>query len=243
MVSRVLQRAIRWSSLVLLWPAGACQQQPKALPSDALIAIRLAEPVVVDGSLSDPGWRAAPPQPLRRSDGGANARQATTVRLAWTDQELLLAFQCQDQDIHTRFEKRDDPLYLEEAIEVFLDTDGDRRDYMEFEVSPAGVLFDAAFTARRQGMDLGFNPRSRVAVEVDGTLARRDDRDQGWSVELAIPFADMRGGGRRPPKPGDCWRANLFRLDKSQGADEASSWRPTRGDFHDLDAFGALCFR
>jgi hypothetical protein len=91
-------------------------------------------------------------------------------------------------------------------------------------------------------MDLGFDPASRVAVRVDGSLNRTGDRDRGWSVELVLPFDQLVGRGRLPPHAGDCWRANFFRLDKSRSGDEASSWRPTRGDFHDLDAFGRLCF-
>lgn len=196
----------------------------------------------MDGRLDEAVWQTAARCVLRRSDGRAPARQPTRVSAAWTAEALVLGFECRDDDISDPYRKRDDPLYLHEAVEVFLDPDGDRRDYVELEVSPAGTRFDASFQARRQGMDRNFDPASRVAAWVDGSLNRPGDRDRGWSVELVLPFDQLVGRGRRPPPAGDCWRANFFRLDKSRSGDEASSWRPTRGDFHDLDAFGRLCF-
>ncbi len=214
----------------------------RSVQSDALLVAPWTGPLVMDGRLEEAGWKAAGKVALRRSDGRAEARQSTFAYAAWNPHELLLAFHCTDDDIFSPYRKRDDPLYLQEAVEVFLDPDSDQGDYMEFEVSPRGVLFDAAFTARRQGMDLTFNPTSRVAVAVGGTLDQRGDVDQAWSVELAIPFSEMTGRGRRPPVAGDCWRANFFRLDKSARGGEASAWRPTAGDFHDLGAFGRLCF-
>jgi Carbohydrate family 9 binding domain-like len=218
-----------------------CPSQ-RSSPTDALLAAPWTGPLVMDGRLEEAGWKTAGKITLRRSDGRAEVRQPTYAYAAWNPDELLLAFHCTDDDIRSTYRKRDDPLYMQEAVEVFLDPDGDQRDYMEFEVSPGGVRFDASFTGRRQGMDLAFNPDSRVAVAVGGTLDRRGDEDQAWSVEMAIPFVEMTGRGRRPPKAGDCWRANFFRLDKSAKGGEASAWRPTAGDFHDLGAFGPLCF-
>lgn len=199
--------------------------------------------ITVDGVLDEPAWRlAGATGRLRRFDGKADARQATEAWLCWDDQALYLAFRCADRDVFSTYTRRDQPLYLQEAVEIFLDPDGDRRDYMEIEASPAGVLFDATFTSRRQGMDPGFDPAIRVGTTVDGTLNQRADRDRAWNAELAIPFDGMTGTGGRPPREGDCWRLNLFRLDKSAGRQEASALGPTSGDFHDLGAFVPACF-
>lgn len=214
----------------------------KNIPSGALVLTPWHGELSLDGNLDEPAWKSAAQATLRRSDGRSDARQMTVVMLAYDKTRLIIGCQCEDEDIFSPYKKRDDPLYLQEAVEMFFDPDGDEGDYMEFEVSPAGVLFDASFTARRQGMDLGFNPASEVGVKVTGTLNNRKDKDKSWDVELAIPFSQMVGRGRRPPKPGDCWRANFFRLDKTRTWSEASSWRRTSGDFHDLAAFGQICF-
>src|SRR5262249_33658712 len=47
-----------------------------------------------------------------------------------------------------------------------------------------------------------------------------------------------------PPKLGDMWRVNFFRLDMPSGRpQQGSSWSPPLvGDFHALDKFGELYF-
>ena len=52
------------------------------------------------------------------------------------------------------------------------------------------------------------------AVHLDGTLNDPGDRDLGWSVELAIPWAAFADGGRTavPPPPGSRWRVNFSRV-------------------------------
>jgi len=155
---------------------------------------------------------------------------------------LFVAFQCEDPDMSGKYRKRDEPLYMDEVVEVFLDVDADRQDYVEIEVSPRNVLFDASFGARRQGMELGFNPRLVSAVRVAGTIDDDSDRDSGYTVELEIPFQELRGQGRLPPEPGDVWQVNFFRIDKSFGREEASMLSPALGDFHNLDAFVAMRF-
>jgi hypothetical protein len=87
-------------------------------------------------------------------------------------------------------------------------------------------------------------------VTVDGTLNKRDDKDRGWTVEVALPLEDVKGMDtsaalpRLPPKPGDVWRINMFRLDQPEGKpQEASAWSPPLvGDFHALGRFGELVF-
>jgi hypothetical protein len=60
---------------------------------------------------------------------------------------------------------------------------------------------------------------------------------------LRIPFASL---GIDPPKPGDSWRANFYRIDRStQRGDEFMAWRLTHKsppDFHVPSAFGRIVF-
>ncbi|NMB73924.1 MAG: hypothetical protein GYA21_02205 [Myxococcales bacterium] len=200
-----------------------------------------ANPPVIDGVLGD-AWSDAFHGELRLGDGRSLPRYRTRYHLLWSASALLLAFECEDPDVSGRYTKRDEPLYLDEVVEVFLDPDADRKNYVEIEVSPRNVLFDASFRARRQGMDLAWDPPLQSAVAVDGTIDDDTDHDRGWAVELSVPFAALEGQGRMPPRPGDAWRVNLFRLDKSFGREEASMLRPAGGDFHNLDAFATVRF-
>lgn len=55
------------------------------------------------------------------------------------------------------------------------------------------------------------------AVQLRGSLNKSDDIDQGWSVEIAIPWENLapllQGEGRTlPPVPGDIWPMNISRF-------------------------------
>ena len=134
---------------------------------------------------------------------------------------------------------------------------GDLRHYYEFEVSPRNVIFDARVFSpdlHRGTMEVDIDWDCRgleTAVYVEGELHTtapdtRDRRAPGvswWNVEIAIPFAAF--PEVNPPKPGDIWRANFYRIDRSEPP-EFTAWSPTLEsppNFHVPERFGYLQFR
>ena len=201
-------------------------------------------PPKLDGVLDDPAWQGTTPLTLVDSLDGRPAALRTTARLTWDDEALYVAFDCEDPDVWGTFRKRDEPLYTQEVVEIFLDADADGRTYDEIEVSPHNVVFDAYFPARRQGMDLSWDSGLQSAVKVDGTLDDASDRDRGWTVEMWIPFAKLHSVPHLPPRPGDRWRFNLYRLempDRKSAQGQALSPLFV-GDFHAVDRFAWLVF-
>jgi hypothetical protein len=62
-------------------------------------------------------------------------------------------------------------------------------------------------------------PGLKTAVHVDGTINEPGDKDKGWTVELAFPWAGMawlaRADGRAlPPRDGDTWRIDFSRFNQ-----------------------------
>ncbi len=181
-----------------------------------------------------------PLPPLELSDGTGPAEQATTVRLCVTGSRLHVRFDCEDRDIWSTLTRRDDPLWEEEVVEVFLaPCRDDPIDYYEFEVSPTGVLFDAR--VHRPG------PR-REARRLDATwdcpglgwAAGRSPGGLAWWASLGIPLDAL---ATQTPVPG-LWRANLYRIERPRGGPaEFSAWSPTfatPADFHRPERFGVL---
>jgi hypothetical protein len=72
----------------------------------------------------------------------------------------------------------------------------------------------------------------KTAVHVDGTLNQSDDRDGGWTVELAFPWKGMKwlakGDGRAlPPKSDDVWRIDFSRFNQYKApppAQDSGGW-------------------
>ena len=219
------------------------QPKPKRL-----VALKAKKPVKVDGQLDEAVWKKAPSTgPFQDAYNGSALPYKTEARVAWDQRHLYIAFECQDSDIFSEPKERDAKLWLQDAVEIFIDANKDGQDYLELQASPQGTIFDSYFPKHRQGQ-ADFNSGLKVAVVVQGTLNKRDDEDKRWIVEMALPFKDAKGRGKYqlslPPKLGDVWRVNFFRMDISKGRPQrAGAWSPPlSGDFHTLASFGELAF-
>ncbi|MGZ3458330.1 MAG: carbohydrate-binding family 9-like protein [Archangium sp.] len=205
---------------------------------------RAARAPVIDGELDDAVWKDATPVVLHNSFDGRPASLRTEARLAYDDQNLYVAFDVEDPDVWGTLHERDSSIYEQEVVEIFLDANADGRTYNELEVSPHNVLFDAYFPARRQGMDLSWDSGTKTAVKVRGTLDDPSDRDEGWRVEMRIPMARLAEVPHLPPRKGDRWRFNLYRLEHvGRQRVEGQAFSPLFiGDSHALPRFGWLVF-
>lgn len=202
-----------------------------------------------DGVLDEADWAKAEVLTFSDSMGrGAETRWPTKLRLLWDAENLYVAFEASDEDITERFSQRDDPIYDHEAVEVFLMPKvraPDLGPYVELQASPGGVIFDASFTGRRQGMDKTFNAATIVGTKLDGTLNVSTDGDKGWVSEWVVPWKSVRWV-ESPPAEGDEWRMNAFRIEKNakDKNGEYTAWSPPKvGDFHNVVRFGRMQFQ
>lgn len=208
---------------------------------------RAAAPPTIDGDLGDPVWKSAVPVELVGSFDGRQPTLRTTARLAYDAENLYLAFDCEDPDVWGNLTAHDAPIYNEEVVEVFLDANGDGRSYNELQVSPNNVTFDASVVARRSDLPTAMRWESgmKSGVKVIGTVNDPGDRDQGWTAEMQIPISGLAEVPGKPPKPGDRWRFNLYRLEHLRRRQvEGQAFSPLYvGDFHHLPRFGWLVFQ
>lgn len=178
--------------------------------------------------------------PFILADGSGPAIQQTVARLCRDSNALYVRFDCDDRDIWGTCTHRDEPIYDEEVVEVFICSGQDEPiRYLEFEVSPNGVLLDARV----------YNPTStRADLQVDiqwecpgiRWAAGRDDAANHWWGALAIPWAAIATDAKMPR----FCRTNLFRIERPRGSSpEYSCWSPTMtepADFHKPKYFGLL---
>ncbi len=217
--------------------------------------------IVADGRLDEPAWqRAARVGPFVAHVGGGAATElpdgtlqplaATYARVLWDEHALHVAFEVADDDVWARDVARDEPtLPGDEVVEVFIDPDGDEITYYEFELSPAGAVYDlfnwipappsdyspgAAFLGLADWDARGV----ATGVTVDGTLdvvhdwepLARPDRDTGWTAEISIPWSVFRTTTTPssasivalPPRPGDRWRLGLHRVERPRRAPDGT---------------------
>ena len=241
---------------------------------------RAAGAIKINGVPDEDDWKRAGLIRMVDVGHGTPSWYATTVRILYDDVNLYVVFECDDPNVASSFEKHDDPTWKQDVVELFIDANGDEKSYVELHVSPANVQFDAVWADFRDGADWftqptweRFEPDTAVgaynapgiksAVRVKGTLNESDDTDEGYTVELAIPFAALcevrpykSTGGKvnmnevtlvpiKMPKPGTTWRMNLLRYNPSAPLlleGELSAWSPTGASVHVPCSFGHVRF-
>lgn len=173
-----------------------------------------AQKIEIDGRLDEAVWAEAGHLFVDSLRGETQGVAVTRAHFAWDEEALYIAATLRDEDLWAPHQHRDDPLYRKEAFEVFVGADGSGEDYIEWELSAAGVVWDARFKRYREA-DKSYDGPFAYAVVRDGTLNDPSDKDQGWSLELAMPWKALCEVTRLvcPLTPGAVLRVNLFRLE------------------------------
>lgn len=184
-------------------------------------------------------WSGGQVERLRDVVTGDSPRLETRFSACWSEEYLHIRYECEDDHVVATMTERDEPLYEEDVVEVFIDTIGGGTTYYEFEVSPTGVLFDALIHNELNGnkvVDTSWMSKGFQAIVTD----RNDD---GWRMyDVRIPFADL--GDGQQPVDGTVWHWNVFRIDDDRdGQRHYCAWSPTGlVNFHVPQQFGELVF-
>src|SRR5437867_6515219 len=148
---------------------------------------RSASPIIIDGVLDEPDWKAATPigeVRQREPHPGENASESTEVKLLYDSQNLYIGVMCFDSDpkhiIGTQM-SRDADLSADDRVEILIDSFHDRRNAFYFATNPLGALVDALIIENGE-----------INKEWDAIwLVRTRRTEQGWSAEFAIPFKSL----------------------------------------------------
>lgn len=181
-------------------------------------------------------WEHCVPLNLVNTVTGLPPLQSTEVRIGWSKEHLHIRYVCQDPYVLSNFTERDQPLYEQDVVEIFIDEKGDGRSYMELEISPNNVIFDA-FIQNDDGQ--GSKLKVDLTWRLEGIQTEVEADDQGNRVYcIHIPADNFNS----PLTSGLCWRVNMYRIDENeQGEREYQAWQPTGAiNFHMPAKFGLL---
>ncbi len=182
---------------------------------------RATSKIVLDGRIDDAAWKEADwTEDFQDIEGTKRPRPSlrTRVKMLWDDEYLYVAAELEEPHLWAKLTKRDSVIFYDPDFEIFLDPNGDRHDYMEFEFNALGTEWDLYLP--RSYMDGGpplthWDMKGLISrVSLDGTLNDSSDRDRSWSIEVALPWKGMKEEARRktPPQLGDVFRINFSRV-------------------------------
>jgi hypothetical protein len=178
-------------------------QATDAQPGTTLHAGRASAPISLDGHLDEPAWQAAPVADgfrQRDPDQGLPATEPTELRLLFDDHALYVGARLEDDapDRVVRQLSRRDAVAEADSFTLYLDPHRDRRTGVVLQVSAAGVQRDATI------YDDNFEDDTWDAVWESAVALD----ENGWSVEMRIPFSQL----RFPTTPGHAWGVNARRV-------------------------------
>jgi len=182
---------------------------------------RVVGPITIDGEITERAWDVALSSTAFVDIEGAHKDPPefdTHFKMLWDDDYLYLAAMLEDPHVHGKLTQRDAIIFHDNDFEIFIDPNGDEREYYELEFNALNTVFDLFLvrTYLRGGPALhDWDMRGlKSAVHIDGTINDPSDTDAGWSLEIAMPWRSLKeaAGCAAPPKAGHVWRMNFSRV-------------------------------
>jgi hypothetical protein len=186
-----------------------------------------------------------------------------SAKMLWDDNNLYVLIEAQDPDLVGYFtDAKSQPkdwtatgqpmLWTKHTVEMMVDPgpEGDNINYYELQINPQNKVFKSQFdtyNAPKGAAENGpfghedWDPGLKSAVVTKGTIDKHDDKDDGYTVEIQIPWkAYAKAAKQIPPKHGDTWRMNFYAMQDNGGV----AWSPIlgQGNFHRASRFGKVMF-
>ena len=194
----------------------------------------------IDGRLDEPLWAAAArADTFYQFSNRHNAAMASDLRtqllVGYTSEALFIGFRGFDahpDSIVVGDHGHDGAIWRDDMVELFIDANLDRMNYVHTGVNSMGVVSDRYLVKS----DRSVRDEER-AWDADGEAAAHVGEDL-WSLEYRLDF----GQPQLPrPKPGTVWGFNFSRTFRGR---EYAQWVRTFGlNAHNPDGFGQLLFR
>lgn len=180
---------------------------------------------VVDGRLDDACWKfAALAGDFVDIRSGEPSKLATCARVMADAQALYVGFDCPEPrmtEVQAKETKHDGSAWMEDSVELFVGGSA-RKPYAHVIVTTANVVLD-----ERNQDAAAWNPKLETAVA---------KAKEGWSVEVAIPWAELAAAGvARESVMSFNFGRNRLRGDDPQ---PHTAWSCTYNGFHVPERFG-----
>lgn len=197
------------------------EQKAEIVPPE-YVCYRATGEMIIDGRLTEAAWQKAPKTPrFVHITSGEPGLYNTQAMMLWDDTYFYVGCHIEEPDVFATEGRFHTPVYhSDHDVEMFIDPDGKQKHYYEFQINPINtineVLWDRTEDPKGKGIFGWDLVGIKHAVQVEGTLNCPQIKDEGWTVELALPWKSMRGfapGSSLPPKPKDTWRVNFTRVE------------------------------
>jgi hypothetical protein len=181
-------------------------------------AFKAEESIQIDGLSKEKAWETA----LWSSDfidieGVKKPLYQSRMKMLWDEKYLYFFAELKEPHIWATLKQRDTVIFYNNDFEIFIDPDGDTHNYYEFEMNAHNTLWDLFLTKpyRNHGkiIDSWDIQGIKTAVQIIGTLNNPTDIDEGWTLEIAMPWSVLTEASEGAAIPvNKFWRLNFSRV-------------------------------
>mgnify|MGYP000047120968 FL=1 len=197
----------------------SCAQGKKEITPKTYIAYKTQKVITIDGKADETAWEKAKwTSNFIDIEGIKIPKYQTNIKMLWDENYYYILAKMKEPHIWGDIKERDAIIYYNNDFEVFIDPDGDTHNYYELEINALNTVWDLFIGKPYRELnspvlnDWNFTGL-KSAVSVDGTLNNPNDIDKSWTLEIAIPFKDLRTAYRQNNVPKDTfWRVNFSRV-------------------------------
>lgn len=210
--------------------------------SDTLL-VKATDDFEIDGAGKNSNWSSAEWVPLKQLDKGPRDYD-TRYKVLYSSTGLYVLFNGRDKKITSPYTNDFDDLFNADVFEVFLHPDSNTPLYFEYEISPMEKEL-VLLIPNLKGHFMGWRPwhyEGNRLVKKKVHLKKENEQLQEWSAEIFFPYTLLNPLPIVPPKKGDLWHANFYRLDYDAGPMVKWAWSPVEKSFHEVTKFGVLKF-
>lgn len=189
---------------------------------EGYVCHRVGQPMTIDGKATEKAWQNTPwTRTFVDIEGSKrpNPRYATKAKMLWDDNYLYIYAEMEEPHVWASIKGRDKIIWYNNDFEVFIDPDGDARNYFEIENNAYDTVFDLFLTGPyrspvRPFILFNWNCEGlKLKTHIVGTLNDASDTDKGWSVEMAIPQKALEREGNKWLVAGRYLRLNFSRVE------------------------------
>ncbi|MFK8060699.1 MAG: DUF5916 domain-containing protein [Polaribacter sp.] len=203
------------------------------IPKRVYTTKKLEKAPIIDGDISDDAWNVvewSSDFTEKNPDEGTPPTHQTKFKVMYDDKYLYIAIRALDDNpelIQQRLTRRDG--FAGDRVNVIIDSYHDKRTAFVFTTTAAGVKGEEIVTQNGNNWDDSWNPIWYTNAKVD---------DNGYTVEMKIPFSQLRFGDDKEQIWGFNINRTIFRLQErslwQRITNEQAGFISEAGELHGL---------
>ncbi len=182
-----------------------------------VVVKRIEQKPIIDGLLNDSIWKTAENcGNFVTSNGERKVEDQTEFKVCYDDENLYIAVIAYDSSVGSLrkvITNRDGMVWVDDCIEIFIDSNCDGKSHYHFIINPIGTIYDA-YAGINGKEDSKWNCPIRVKTRIKADV---------WQIELALPLSSIGVDISKVKKVG----FNVCREQRSRDGVVLSQWCPS----------------